>query len=237
MNILLFEDSLRENDTLISITDSRKIEHVISVLKLKAGDPVRIGKINGLRGTGIIEQISPEKLVIQTDLNETPPPPLPCTLILAMPRPKVFKRVLQSAVTMGVKKIYLIKTWRVDKNYFESPVIENERIIHQALLGLEQAGDTVMPEVRIRKYFKPFVEDEIPELVKTGKGIIAHPYSTARCPRDIEEHVLLAVGPEGGFIQYELDKFQDAGFTPVYLGERILRVEQAVPVLLSHLYY
>ncbi len=237
MNILLFEDSSFVDDSLIAIENQRIIDHVLTVLKLSRGDTIRIGQINGNRGTGCIDKISSNKLIIQTDLKESPPQPLPCTLILAMPRPKVFKRVLQTAVTMGVKKIYIIKTWRVDKNYFDSPALNQEHLLNQALLGLEQAGDTILPELYIRKYFKPFMEDEVPEIINLKKGILAHPYGITKCPAEVKDEIVLAIGPEGGFIQYELDKFEGTGFMPVFLGERILRVEQALPVFLSHLFY
>jgi RsmE family RNA methyltransferase len=46
----------------------------------------------------------------------------------------------------------------------------------------------------------------------------------------------LAIGPEGGFIPYEIEKLQQAGFAGVHLGARILRVENAVTALVSRLF-
>ncbi|RYZ96209.1 MAG: 16S rRNA (uracil(1498)-N(3))-methyltransferase, partial [Moraxellaceae bacterium] len=44
------------------------------------------------------------------------------------------------------------------------------------------------------------------------------------------------IGPEGGFIPYEIDLLNKQGFEVVNLGERIMRVETVVPYLLGRLF-
>ncbi len=238
MNILLFDNTGMVDDSHIVVTDERVVHHLKNVLKVEINSTVKIGRINGNRGSGVIEKISPSSLTIRIDdLTSAPPLPLPCTLIMAMPRPKVFRRTLHTAVTMGVKQVYLIKTWRVDKNYFDSPLLQGSSLRHECLLALEQGGDTLLPEIHIRKFFKPFIEDEVPGLINDRRGILAHPGSSEVCPGTCDGETLLAIGPEGGFISYELEKFAEVGFSAVALGDRILRVEQAVPVFLSRLFY
>ncbi len=165
-----------------------------------------------------------------------PPAPLPVTLILALPRPKVLKRVLRSASAMGVKRIVLLNAFRVEKSYWGSPALASDNLREQLISGLEQARDTVIPEVLLRPLFKPFVEDELPGIAKGTVSLVAHPYASLPCPRTAEKAVTLVVGPEGGFIPYEIEKLAAAGFTAVQAGERILNVETAVPALLSLLF-
>ncbi|MFP6800794.1 MAG: RsmE family RNA methyltransferase, partial [Pseudomonas sp.] len=95
---------------------------------------------------------------------------------------------------------------------------------------------TVLPEVIIEKRFKPFVEDQLPSIAAGTMGLVGHPGDYPACPRAVEQAVTLAIGPEGGWIPYEVDKLQEAGLQPVQLGARILRVETAVTALLARLF-
>jgi RsmE family RNA methyltransferase len=137
---------------------------------------------------------------------------------------------------MGVKRIFLLNSYRVEKSFWQSPVLEPESIQRQLVLGLEQARDTILPEVFLRPLFKPFAEDELPELIKDTLPLIAHPTAQRPCPRDVRQPVTLAIGPEGGFIPYEVEKLILCGFHAVHLGERILNIETAVPYLISRLF-
>jgi len=169
-------------------------------------------------------------------LDQEPPPPADIALVLALPRPNVLNRTLIAATSMGVKTFYLINTMRVEKSFWLSPKLSEGKIKDQLILGLEQAKDTVMPKVFFKKGFKPFVEDELPKLIEGTQAIVAHPYVDGESPDEIAKGTkTLVVGPEGGFIDYEIEKLKSIGFKPVSVGERILRVETIVPVLLSKL--
>ena len=233
--ILLFEEDFDSKGKTVSLS-GRRLEHITKVHRAKPGDDLTVGLLNGKIGTGRVSTINGSSLTMSIELNSEAPPPLPLTLILAMPRPKMLKRILQSATAMGVKRIYLINAWRVEKSFWESPALEAEALREQMILGLEQAKDTVMPEVHIRKLFKPFVEDELPYIAKGTLALVAHPAASKPCPRGLAEAVTLAVGPEGGFIPYEIERLEAAGFMAVHMGPRILRVETAIPVLFSRLF-
>ena len=104
------------------------------------------------------------------------------------------------------------------------------------ILGLEQAKDTIMPGVALLTRFRPFVEDELPDLVKGTLGLVAHPEASIACPRAVAGDVTLVMGPEGGFVPFEIEKLEASGCSVVHLGERILRVETALPALLARLF-
>jgi RsmE family RNA methyltransferase len=143
--------------------------------------------------------------------------------------------VLIAATSMGVKRIVLINPRRVDKSFWTSRAARDDAIRDQLILGLEQARDTRLPEVLKRPHFRSFVEDELPGLTKDGVSLVAHPGPALDLPRTGRRPVHLAVGPEGGFSEYEIEKFESTGFERVSLGDRILRVETAVPFLVASL--
>ncbi|MGH1461352.1 MAG: 16S rRNA (uracil(1498)-N(3))-methyltransferase [Neptuniibacter sp.] len=231
--IILFKSDFTSSDC-ITLKD-RRFVHIKTIHKPQVGDSLKVGLLNGETGSGEVTHIDEESINLRINLSTMAPQPLPLKLLLALPRPKMLKRVLQTAASMGVKEIYLINSYRVDKSYWGSPVLEHQ-IEENLLLGLEQAGDTIMPKVHLRKRFKPFVEDELPAISVDTRALIAHPYNASPCPSPEKLPTTLAVGPEGGFIPYEVEKLNQCGFESIHIGERVLRVETAVPVLLSRLF-
>ena len=234
MNLLLLQPS-QINGSEATVT-GRQLEHLRTVHQLDEGSSVRAGKVNGSMGTGIVKSINNQRAVLDICLDIPAPLELPLTLIMAMPRPKMLRRCLQSISSLGVKNIYLINSKRVEKSFWQTPFLSQQAIENELILGLEQARDTVLPKVHVRKLFKPFVEDELGSIIANTKALVAHPSGTANCPIDIQQPTTLVVGPEGGFISYEIKKLTEAGVAAVTIGSRILRVETAIPVLISRLF-
>ncbi|MYM62550.1 16S rRNA (uracil(1498)-N(3))-methyltransferase [Pseudomaricurvus sp. HS19] len=239
MNLLIlhptdFSDPQLPPD-VVTLCD-RRARHLLTVNGVTVGDQVRTGLLNGQVGEAEVVACDNTSVQLQVRLHSQPPPPLPLHLIVALPRPKMVKRILQTIATMGVKQLTFINSYRVEKSYWQSPWLQEHQIREQLLLGLEQGVDTLLPEVRLVKRFKPFVEDELPHLCKGRRALLAHPRNALPCPPAAQQDTLLVIGPEGGFIEYEVNKLTDAGCAPIHLGPRILRVETAVPVLLAKLF-
>lgn len=232
--ILLFPgDYISENRAILK---ERRFDHLLSIVKIKTGDTLKAGNAGGMRGDALVVETGNDYAILETSLSEPPPEALPLTLVMAMPRPKSLRKAVHYATAMGVKRIFIIRTWRVEKSYFSSPVLEDDSLRMEMVLGLEQARDTIMPDIQVKKLFRPFVEDELPVISENTLRLTAHPVAGSECPRDVKRPVTLVIGPEGGLIEYEVKLLEESGFTTVHMGERILRVENAVAALIGRLY-
>ena len=236
MNLILLDDDDFVSDNCARLT-GRRLKHILEVHRPVVGETLTVGRIGGLIGQGRITAATAAAVELEVVLSVPPPAPLTVSLILALPRPKVIKRVLLAVASLGVKRLHLINGFRVEKSYWRSPALSPDCIREALTLGLEQARDTCLPEVFLRPLFKPFVEDELPALIKGTLALVAQPGAAESCPAAPAEPVTLVIGPEGGFIPYELEKLVAAGCRPVQVGARILRVETAVPFLLGRLTY
>ncbi|AUF99889.1 16S rRNA (uracil(1498)-N(3))-methyltransferase [Pseudomonas sp. 09C 129] len=235
MNLLLLEEADFIAADRVILRD-RRLTHMQEVHRAAVGDSLRVGRIGGLMGSAELLRLEPGEAELRVSLDQPPPTKLPLTLVLALPRPKMLRRVLQTVAAMGVPRLVLVNSYRVEKSFWQTPFLEPEAIREQLILGLEQARDSVLPDVVIEKRFKPFVEDRLPALVEGTLGLVGHPGQYPACPRGLDEPVTLAIGPEGGWIPYEIDLLGKSGLQPVQLGERILRVETAVTALLARLF-
>lgn len=234
MNLLLFSAKDRLDAKRIVVSDNR-LQHLLQVLRANPGDRIRIGELGGLMGHGEILELGAERAVLCIDLEQDAPDKLPIHLVLALPRPKMLRRILRSVAEFGVSQLHLINSYRVEKSYWQTPVLAPDTVQEYLLQGLQQSRDTVLPQVHCHRRFKPFVEDSLPGMASHKRALLAQPGDYPACPRGPGGETLLVIGPEGGFIPYEVEKLQDAGCTAVSLGSRILRVENAVTSLLGRL--
>lgn len=235
MNLLLLlpEDLASGNRARIG---GRRLEHVRGVHRVGVGDELAVGLLGGRMGRGRVLRLDDEGLELELELLQEPPPKLPLTLVIAVPRPKVLNRVVAAAASLGAARIVLLNAWKVEKAYWASPRMRPGNLREQLLLGLEQARDTILPELRLARLFRPFVEDELPGLLAGGTGLVAHPASGGEAPRALVAPVTLAIGPEGGWIEAEVQSLQGAGLRLLDLGPRILRTETALATLVGRLF-
>lgn len=232
MNLLLFTDADRLDADRIVVSDQR-LQHLLQVVRPASGDSLRVGELNGLIGSGELLELNEKRAVLAVELEQPPPPKLPLRLALALPRPKMLRRILRSVAEFGVPELHLINSYRVEKSYWQTPALQADTVRDYLLQGLQQSRDTVLPQVHQHRRFKPFVEDQLPGLIEARQALLAHPGNYPPCPRELATQSLLVIGPEGGFIPYEVEKLEDAGCQPVSLGPRILRVENAISSLLG----
>lgn len=238
MNLLLLheEDFLADGTARLT---GRRATHAREVLRTSEGDRLRVGRLGGLTGEGRVLGHDAEGLHLSVVLDTPPPPRAGVTLLLAIPRPKALKKVLPAVASLGVDRVILVNAARVEKSYFDSKVLAPEAVRELLVLGLEQARDTVLPEILVRERFRPFVEDELEQvLADVPVRLLPHPtadedvralHPLPRAP------AVLAIGPEGGWVPFEVELLSRVGFKPFSLGPRILRVEVAVPLLVGQL--
>ena len=239
MNLLLLRDEDFLDDGTVSLSGRRAL-HAREILKAQPGEALRVGRLRGLTGQGEVLENAPGLLRLKVSLTEPPPPRAGIDLLLAIPRPKALKKVLPAVASLGVDRVVLVNAARVEKSYFDSKVLAPDFVAELLQQGLEQARDTVPPEVLVRERFRPFVEDELETLfgpVQSAARLLPHPPATQGLGAlgPLPERRVLAIGPDGGWVPFEVALLEAHGFQPFSLGPRVLRVETAVPVLLGQM--
>ncbi|HTP27125.1 MAG TPA: 16S rRNA (uracil(1498)-N(3))-methyltransferase [Anaeromyxobacteraceae bacterium] len=230
MNLILLEPGEVAGDTTARLT-GRRAAHVLEVLRPDPGDRLQVGLLGGRLGTAEVLALGRGEITLRVTLDREPPPRSPVEILLALPRPKILRRTLQAAASLGISRLVLIGSYRVEKSYFGSPLLAPAALESELKLGLEQGRDTLLPEVLVRRFFKPFVEDEMDLLFAGSQRLLAHP--AAAVPLEAlacrGTRALVAIGPEGGFTTYEATELTHRGFRAFSLGPRTLRVDAALP--------
>ena len=239
MNLVLLEPGEAGAPGEVSEVTLRGVRgrHLLNVLNVTPGQPVRVGVIDGPRGAATVASIEGDTVTLQCRFDAAVPPVPPVDLLLALPRPKVMRRLWAQIAAMGVGRIILTNAERVERNYFDTHVLTPDCYRPLLVEGLQQARDTRLPRVSIHRQFKVLVEDELDGLFPDGVRLVADPDATTPATSVSREQagkrVLLAVGPEGGWNAFETALLSAHGFTTVSMGPRTLRTDTACIALLA----
>lgn len=233
MNIILVGEQEIIQGKIILI--DRRAEHIVKVLKSEIGDIVKIGIINGKIGTAKILGIKrkfPFSVELEGIFTSMPPDKNPVDLLLALPRPIMLRRILAQIASLGVETLHVVNAARVEKSFWDAGLLEPEEYEQHLISGLEQSVDTVFPSIFFHKRFKPFIEDFFPSISHKYKYLLyAHPAGRKLLGELLgpgSGKILVAIGPEGGWVDFETEKLEAYGFEGFSIGPRILKVDTAV---------
>ncbi len=232
MNIVLLRELDWVAHTTVVLRDYRA-KHLLSILKVIPGQTVRVGLINGKSGLATVVSVSNSEVSLEVELRELPRARHPIQIILALPRPKMLRRIFRSVAEFGVGELHLIHSYRVEKSFWQSPFLSQDKVETALIQGMERSGDTVMPRIFQHRRFKPFIQDQLADVAQGRQVLLAHPGKHATPNADSAQPRAVLIGPEGGFIDYEVALAQGMGATVVSLGDRILSVDTAICAVLA----
>lgn len=232
MNLILLTESDFTAAAQCVLRDARA-QHIVSILKSQLGDTLKVGLLNGNIGTASVQAIAfhgkiAEVSLRDVQLDQSPAAPLPITLFLALPRPRMLGRLLRDITSLGVKNIHLFHSKKVEPSFWQTPALSSDSIHERLLDGLTQARDTQLPSVHLHRKFREMMETQLQPLLTSHSGVLADPFSPRATPSlSPQKPVVLLIGPEGGLTDEEREQILQTGCQPLWLGSRILRVETA----------
>jgi len=232
VNLVILEPGESGDGSDTRLTGARA-EHLINVLHAEPGAQVRVGILNGPRGVGTVRSIDGRTVTLRCTFEPALPPRPRVDVLLALPRPKVLRRLWAQFSAMGVGQIILTNAERVERNYFDTHLLSPESYRPHLIEGLQQARDTWLPAVSVHRQFKILIEDDLDGLFPIGRRLVADPSGKERPRAERSGRVLLAVGPEGGWNDFELNLLEAHGFARIGMGARTLRTDTACIALLA----
>jgi len=215
------------NDRQITLTTAQH-HYLERVLRLGAGDRFIAMDGQGHSWLAALTSTTPiaqakilDSLNIQTEL------PVAVTLVAALPKGSGFDEVVRQCTELGVAEIVPVLS---DRTLLQPSPQKLERWRRIAQEAAEQAERQIVPPVREPLSFAAHLET-LPG--REGHKFFCEARDTyphlllqlTACPLDLP--ILLAVGPEGGWTEAEIQQAIAAGYQPVSLGDRILRAVTA----------
>jgi 16S rRNA (uracil1498-N3)-methyltransferase len=217
----------RHGDTLL--IDGQEFLHLSQVMRRVPGD-----RLTAVDGCGTAYAVAIREIAHRTaycDILETMPrlhePGTEVTLGVALLKHGAsFDYIVEKVTELGVSRIVPLLTQRTVRRHGREARWE-----HLALAAMKQCGRCLLPAILPVTTFAEFLQGFPPESVKCiPHEKILEPLIGTALKELGTGRVALAIGPEGGFTEEEVDAAVLAGFRVVSLGPRRLRTETAAAV-------
>lgn len=242
MNLIIIEKHELLDASQVILTGQR-FKHIRDVLRCKVGSIIEVGMLSGKTGTAEILEITRKHTLLKCEfINNLCKSPTQLDVICALPRPQTLKSVLQISAAMGVSNIHIIRANKVEPCYFNASAIEPSQMRKHLIKGLSQGKNTLLPEIHIHKRFKNFISKTLPAIYDNKKTKISKllfdPYAKDMIgSKHLAKggHIIIAIGPEGGWVPFEIDFMSEHGFKSCLLGPWPLRVEHALVSAISQI--
>jgi RsmE family RNA methyltransferase len=153
VNLIILEPGETSESGEVSLSDARAA-HLVNVLKVAPGSRVRIGILDGPRGVGAVQSIVDRTVTLRCAFEPDAPSRPRVDLLLALPRPKVMRRLWAQIAALGVGQIILTNAERVERSYFDTHVLTPGCYRPLLIEGLQQARDTWLPGVSIHRQLR-----------------------------------------------------------------------------------
>lgn len=239
MNLLLIRPE-ENQDGQVELLD-RRATHLMRVLRVVPGSVIRVGIVGKGITSGTVLNLrqgaerEPDAVHLRLGPVKARLPPS-IELVLALPRPKALSRTVQAAASFGIRKLTLINAWRVEKSYFSSPRLTHQRLQEDVWLGCEQGAQVHLPEVELIRRFTHFTERASSAVDGAELRVCLHPRGTSHFSELLAREPVrlrLVIGPEGGFIEEELESLARIGFHIARMATGPLRTEVALAAALG----
>ena len=228
MNFIFVTKDECLSDGSIRLPADDRVERLIASTGLRSGSQFRVALEGKGRAQAVVTKLDRDGLTADVKRFRKPEPTPDIELILAMPRPKVLRRLIPRIASMGIKSVTLVNACGVLREYFDSHWLAEESLTKLLTLGVEQGGALTLPVITQERRLRPFVEDRLGPIKKGEVRMLCAPNAQRGMPRVAEsKRVVLAVGPETGWTDFEEALFEGAGFKPFSLGPEHLASDVA----------
>jgi 16S rRNA (uracil1498-N3)-methyltransferase len=210
--------------------DGDEARHLARVRRVGRSERVEVFDGRGGAVAAEVEHIAHDRVELMVVGPPLPDRVTPChvTLATAVPKGERFDWLVEKATELGVARLVPLVTERSVVDLREAKLDRLRRLIIEAC---KQCGRNRLMELDTTARW-----DNLVHAHNGSTRLLAHPAGlpASNWPRPRPGGaVLLAVGPEGGFTDTEVESARSAGWAVVGLGSTRLRIETACLVLSS----
>jgi 16S rRNA (uracil1498-N3)-methyltransferase len=221
-------DEVSENHAALT---GEHADHLIRVLRARVGQDFDIATGHSVR-RGRITSVKADRVEFELAEVISTPPFAEITLLLAVFKFDRMEWAIEKCTELGVSHIIPVISRRTDSHLAAASAKRVDRWRRIALEAAEQSRRTAPPEITA-----PIKLSEAVNLSQPRRIVLAESEEQTLLrdllPSDTSDAIALAIGPEGGWTDDEVQAFQQAGWISASLGNTILRAETAAIAALA----